>query len=195
MCRPQPDPLAVVTTNPGKAASFSRLIAPHPTQAVSLELVEPQEASVAAVAMSKAEQAYRKLQRPLVVEDGGLVIPSLGEWPGAYTKPFLHAVGIDGLFRLLGARDPSAYFDSAVVYYDADGPIMFAGPSMYGRLVRRTISIPDHAWSSLWEAFMPAGADQVLAELDTPTRNSYAPEDDPLRQFARWWHGQRGTAL
>lgn len=187
--------LAVVTTNPGKLESFRHRLGAHRVEAVALDLIEPQHLDVAEVARDKAAQAYAILHRPLVVEDGGLVVPALGDWPGAYTKPFLETVGTDGLLRLLGVADPAAHFHSAIIYQDERGVVTFAGPSRRGRLVAPRGELPDQAWSSLWQVFVPDGEGRTLAEMGTDAVRAARVEDAPIERFARWWHARHSSPV
>lgn len=188
-------PLMVATTNPGKAASFERRIRPWPVEFAALELVEPQHLEVARVAAEKAAQAFSLVRRPVVVEDGGLVVPALGGWPGAYSKPFLQAVGLEGLTRLVGPSDPRAYFDSAVVYHDENGPVVFEGPSRHGRLVAPRGDVTPGAWGSLWKVFVPDGDTRTLAEMGDEEVHACASVNEPIARFATWWRGRCEAAL
>src|SRR5579875_2377119 len=86
--------LTMVTSNPAKATTLAVCVAPTEVVQVSLDLAEPQLLDVAEVAADKAAQAWEVLRRPLVVDDGGLVVPALDGWPGAFTHPFVDAVGV-----------------------------------------------------------------------------------------------------
>ena len=53
---------------------------------VKFESIEIQSNSLDEIAKQKAKDAYRKIVRPLIVEDTGLFIDSLSGFPGPYSS-------------------------------------------------------------------------------------------------------------
>lgn len=51
-----------------------------------LDVVEIQSDNPVEVAMAKAEEAYKQIQKPVLVNDHGWAIPGLNGFPGAYMK-------------------------------------------------------------------------------------------------------------
>ena len=49
------------------------------------ELVEIQDDSLSKIALQKAENAYEKCKKPVIVEDDGLFIESLSGFPGPFS--------------------------------------------------------------------------------------------------------------
>lgn len=67
-----------------------------------LDIDEIQDIDPVKVLEAKAKEAYRILQRPVLVEDTSLVFQALGKLPGPFIKYFLVELGEgDGLIRLL----------------------------------------------------------------------------------------------
>jgi inosine/xanthosine triphosphate pyrophosphatase family protein len=76
-------PIAFVTSNPGKFATACEHLSPIGVQLeqVRLDLDEIQSNSVMTVALHKAQQAFRVLRRPLIIEDSGFYIDQLNGFP------------------------------------------------------------------------------------------------------------------
>jgi XTP/dITP diphosphohydrolase len=73
--------------------------------------------SVAEVAKDGAEYVYTKISKPLIVEDSGLFIKALNDFPGAYSRFVFDKIGNKGILRLMdGVSDREARFVSAVAY-------------------------------------------------------------------------------
>lgn len=187
----RPATLTLASTNAGKLASLRAVCLDTAVVAVDLPLVETQTddaADVAAVAVTKAVQAWRLLGAPVVVEDGGLCVDHLGGWPGVYTKPFLASVGLSGLLQLAGPLPARAHFRSAVAYADGSGLRVWTGPSRLGTLVPAAGEPAAVAWSALWSVFAPDGGDgRTLAQLSAAERHALVTVDPPLTRFGRWW--------
>src|SRR4051812_17621924 len=80
-------------------------------------LIEPQCDDARQVARSKARQAYRKLGRPVLVDDATLTLAGYPSFPGAYTAAVARTLGPEGFRRLLNPDHP-AIFTSHVALCD-----------------------------------------------------------------------------
>lgn len=93
-----PFPFVLVTGNPGKLAEARRL-AGEGLEAVRLDLPEIQSLDLLEVLRAKADEAWRRLRRPLVVEEAGLELGAFNGFPGPLVKWMLDAVGAEGIAR------------------------------------------------------------------------------------------------
>jgi XTP/dITP diphosphohydrolase len=87
-----------VTSNPNKWQEAQRILG-TPIERVELELEELQAESVAAVARAKAELAFQRLRRPVIVEDAGVELLGLGGFPGPFIKYWEKLGGLDSICR------------------------------------------------------------------------------------------------
>jgi len=58
------------------------------------ELTEIQTDNVEELALNSVREAYEKLNKPVFVEDAGLFIKSLKDFPGVYSKHAFHTIGL-----------------------------------------------------------------------------------------------------
>ena len=87
-----------------------------------LDIVEPQLNTIEEIALHKAKVAFEKLKEPVIVQDSGLVIKSLHDFPGPYTKYVSQTIGCRGILKLLvGHTDRSCGFYGCLVFIDKDG--------------------------------------------------------------------------
>ncbi len=79
------------------------------------ELQEIQSDSLKEIARFKAAVAYKKLKKPLIIEDDGLFVDSLGGFPGPYSSYVFGTIGNDGILQLLKQKR-NAKFVSIITF-------------------------------------------------------------------------------
>ena len=91
-------------------------------QKKDIDVIEPQLNSIEEIALYKARCAYEKLKIPVIVQDSGLVIKSLNDFPGPYTKYASQTIGCAGIIKLMeGTNDRSCGWDGCLVFIDEHG--------------------------------------------------------------------------
>ena len=92
------------------------------TQKDDLDIIEPQLNTIEEIALYKAQHAYKKLKKPVIVQDSGLIIKELQDFPGPYTKYVSKTIGCKGILKLLeGSNDRSCGFHACLVFIDQNG--------------------------------------------------------------------------
>lgn len=167
-----------VTGNPNKAKYFSELVGVsiehHPadvSEIQSLDLVE--------IAVHKAKEAYKQLNKPVIVEDAGVYINSMGKLPGPFIKWFIQEIGLEGLCRITGSfEDRSAVASDAFVYFDGREMKYFQG-QLSGQISNRPRGSGGYDWDQI---FIPDGINKTLAELDIDIYKKYHAQIKPIHQ-------------
>ncbi|MDQ3873123.1 MAG: RdgB/HAM1 family non-canonical purine NTP pyrophosphatase [Thermoproteota archaeon] len=149
---------------------------------LQIHLVEIQSDSLEEIATEKAKTAFAKVGRPIVVEDDGLFIDSLGGFPGQYSSFVFKTIGNSGIIKLLaGSAKRSAYFRSLFAFYDGRTLSISEG-RVDGKI---SCTITDGGWG-YDPIFVPAGADLTFAQLKK-RKNDYSHRKRALEKFARWY--------
>ena len=189
--------ISFVTSNQEKVKAVERSLAyVHRSdikiKKINLDIIEPQFDNVAEISKYKAMEAFKLLQSPVLVEDGGLVIPALDGFPGPYTKYVLKTIGVDGILRLLsGISDRSAKFVSFATFVDANGgahQFERYGDNFEIACERKDIVHPE-AWSDLWQVIYLKKYGKMLCEISTQELLEYTEQSETsgsLQQFVRW---------
>ena len=114
--------LAFVSSNPNKYREAEAILESFGVGIEFLRhgLSEIQSDSLEIIASAKALDAFSKFARPVLVEDAGLFIDSLGGFPGPYSSYVLDTLGCKGILALTGP-DRAARFVSVVAYCDGNG--------------------------------------------------------------------------
>jgi non-canonical purine NTP pyrophosphatase (RdgB/HAM1 family) len=171
-----PLPYVLVTGNPGKLAEARRLAGPG-LGAVEIDLPEIQSLDLLAVLRHKGEQAWRRLRRPLVVEEAGLDLAAFGGFPGPLVRWMLEAAGAEVVARAgLALGDPRAVARAALYYRDAGRTLITEG-SAAGTLVLPARGERGFGWDPV---FQPDGCDRTFGELS-------GPEKDALSHRGKAW--------
>lgn len=189
--------ISFVTSNQEKVKAVERSLAyarrsDIKIKQINLDIIEPQFDSVAEISKYKAMEAFKLLQSPVLVEDGGLVIPALDGFPGPYTKYVLKTIGADGILRLLsGIADRRAKFVSFTTFVDAGGRVQQferRGDNFEIACERKDIVHPE-AWSDLWQVIYLKKYGKMLCELSAQELLEYTEQSETsgsLQQFVRW---------
>jgi XTP/dITP diphosphohydrolase len=171
-------PFALVTGNPGKLAEARRLLgAGAELQAVEVDLPEIQSLDLEAILRAKAEEAWRRVGRPLVVEEAGLGLAALHGFPGPLVKWMLDAVGAAGIARIAAALgDTAALARCALLWTDGAASVLACGETA-GRLVLPPRGGNGFGWDPV---FLPDGETRTFGELA-------GAEKDAISHRGRAW--------
>lgn len=169
-------PFVLVTGNSGKLAEARRL-AGFDFAAEALDLPEVQSLDLLEVLQAKGDEAWRRLGRPLVVEEAGFELAALNGFPGPLVRWMLEAMGAEGLARTgLALGDPRATARCALLYRDA-GRTVIAEGSTPGELVLPPRGPHGFGWDPV---FQPEGEGKTFGELT-------GAEKDALSHRGRAW--------
>ena len=120
-------PFVLVTGNLGKIAE-ARLAVGGDLETVLAELPEIQSLDYLEIVHAKADEAWRQVGRPLIVEEAGLDLAALNGFPGPLVKWMLKAVGAEGLSRTAAALgDLRATSRCFLLYKDGDEELIAEG--------------------------------------------------------------------
>lgn len=140
--------------------------------------VEIQSNSILEIAEKKSLDAYLSCKKPILVEDDGLFISSLGGFPGPYSSYVFKTIGNSGILNLVKSKR-SAEFHSVIAYCDGKKPVLFQG------ITRGVISKKQRGNGWGYDPiFIPKGKTKTYAELDD--KNTLSHRYRALRKFAHW---------
>ncbi len=177
MTRP---PFTLVTGNRNKAIEAERILGCR-LDCEPLDLPEIQSLDILEVLRAKGEEAWRRLERPIVVEETGLELAAFGGFPGPLVKWMLEAVGSAGIARAAHAMgDPRATADCALIYLDGESELVGRGETC-GELVLEPQGARGFGWDPI---FVPEGRQQTYAELGSEVK-------DRLGHRGRAWRDLR----
>jgi XTP/dITP diphosphohydrolase len=167
--------LLLVTSREEKAREAARM--GFHVERVSLELPEPQALDPLEVVEAKARDAWRSLQRPLVVEDSGLHLSAWGGFPGALVKWIEKSAGIAAIPRMLDAWENRAATGVCVLAFFDGKELQIGRGEVSGRIAEAPRGSVGFGWDTIFE---PEGDPRTFAEM--------APEEkDRISHRRRAW--------
>lgn len=160
-----------VTSNYGKYVSVKEKFAKNnlAIEFYKCDLPEPDINDIEIISRTKANEAYKILNKPCFVADSGFYIknyPNNPHYPGAFVKRSGVSSNITELLEVLkDVKDRSAYFLDCVTFYDGNEYYTFFGKSegtianeIRGNNIKK-------AKSNLWYVFIPQNHNKTLAEM------------------------------
>ena len=147
-----------------------------------LDLPEIQSLDLLEVLRAKGEEAWRRLRRPVVVEETGLSLAALAGFPGPLVKWMLEAVGAAGIARTAHALgDPRATASCALVYRDGETTLTGVGETR-GELVLEPHGAGGFGWDPV---FVPEGRRETYAELGPEVKDRLGHRGLAWRELSR----------
>jgi len=178
-----------VTGNAGKFEEVKGFVESHAhdihIEQFDEDIEEIQSLDQKAVAIDKVKKAFKLLNKPVLVDDGGLFFDAYNQFPGTLSKFVFQGLGFDGIFRLLADNNKAAFIIHLAY---ADGNIV---QTFEGRTDGEIIHPKDfssHPQLPFTAIFKPNGSDKTLAELrHTPEFAQYSFRQQALQKFCEWY--------
>jgi non-canonical purine NTP pyrophosphatase (RdgB/HAM1 family) len=151
-----------ITGNQGKADFLAKHI-DHPIAHQKIDLDEIQSLDINEIAEHKAQQAYKIVQSPVLVEDVSLTFESLGNLPGPFIKWFEIELGLERICGLVdGLKSRRAVASVCFVYFDGTKLKFFNG-KVPGSIAYTPKGSGGFGFDPI---FIPYNSEKTLAEMD-----------------------------
>jgi len=140
------------------------------------------------VAIYGAKYACEKLNKPVIVEDAGLFIKALNDFPGTYSSYVQETLGNQGILKLMeninNPEDRYAEFRSVIGYCAPNSE-----PKIFLGRVQGQISTEERG--SLGFAFDPIfyveEKGKTFGELTRDEKNQFSHRKNSLKSFIDWY--------
>ncbi|HIH42150.1 TPA: non-canonical purine NTP pyrophosphatase [Candidatus Woesearchaeota archaeon] len=118
--------ITLVTSNLNKLREFKAILEPKiKVEHIALEFPELRHDDSRKIAEMSAEMISEKLKKAVVVEDSGIFITALKDFPGTCTAYVHKRIGLDGILKLMdgikeigknGRTNRQCFYKSAIAY-------------------------------------------------------------------------------
>lgn len=167
--------LTFVTSNKGKLHEATEALRPLGIDVAGSDLkpVEIQADSLEEISRAKCDVLVGRLAPPFIVDDGGLFVTALHDFPGVYSAHTLKTLGVPGILKLMeGVTDRRARFEAVVSYHDASGKTW----SFHGRCDGTLTTEPRASGHGFGydPIFVPEGQTRTFAELPAAYKNEFS---------------------
>jgi len=119
-----------ITCNKGKVKEFKAILEPKVNvEQIAIDYPELRSDNPEEIAKLAAKQLADILKKPVVVEDSGLFIKALNDFPGTSSAYIHKRIGLNGILNLMkNIKDKTAFYKSAVGYCEpGKEPLSFLG--------------------------------------------------------------------
>jgi len=170
----------LITGNQNKVREFEQILG-FKLNHVALDLDEIQTIEVEKVVEHKAKEAYKKVKKPVIVEDTGLYFDEWHGLPGALIKFFGQTVGYDNLGKML-KKNRQAKAQTVIGYFDGKNYKSFVG-EIFG-----TIScLPKGQTGFGWDIiFVPNGYKKSFAQMSVEEKNKISMRKIALMKLKKF---------
>jgi len=120
----------LVTSNLGKVKEFNAILGDEiKINHIEKEYKEMRSDDPEEITKDAAKRMAEELEKPVVVEDSGLFIEALNDFPGTCSSYIHKRIGLRGIIKLMkGIEDRTCHYRSAVGYCEpGKEPISFFG--------------------------------------------------------------------
>ncbi|QQG46535.1 MAG: hypothetical protein HYY55_01675 [Candidatus Niyogibacteria bacterium] len=184
--------ICLVTTNPGKVASFKTVFEPYGIEIehIDRELPEPQLMDLKEIARQKVLAAYKLIKKPVIVQDSGFYLHAWPNFPGTFVRFAFMTLGPEGIMVLVKKRTRKCEFRECLAYTDDGENVKFFEDTILGSVSNKPKGeLTKEAWSGLWQIFVPEGYTKTIAEMNDGERALWRKKRDSnaATKFAKWF--------
>lgn len=155
-----------VTHNKGKVREFKEIVKDEDIEIehIDMEYAELRSDNPEEISKEAVKKLAEKLKKAVVVEDSGLFIKALRDFPGTSSAYIHKRIGLDGILKLMdGVEDRAALYKSAVGYCEpGKRPVSFLG-SENGTIATEVRGSFGFGHDPI---FIPEGFDQTYGEME-----------------------------
>jgi non-canonical purine NTP pyrophosphatase (RdgB/HAM1 family) len=172
--------LVFVTGNDNKAREASAVLGVE-LERIKIDLDEIQSMDLRVIVEHKAREAYKKILRPIIVEDVSFEIDQWRGFPGPFTKWLAVTIGYAGLPGALRPKNRSARWRAMYGYFDGTLLKTFEGVEEG--------SVAHKARGTAWGfdvVFIPKGQKKTVAELGEAAKAKTSARALALRKMRRF---------
>lgn len=158
-----------VTGNMDKLREASQILGIDIEGASAGRLDEIQTISVEKAVRHKAEEAYKIIRSPLIVEDSGLAFKAWNGLPGALIKWFEETVGNEGIIKMLSSETDRRAVALCHVAFNDGSEIKIAKGELLGTISNCVKGDNGFGWDKI---FIPDGHTRTFGEMSSDEKNA-----------------------
>ena len=155
----------LITSNKGKLKEFKAYLEPDiKINHIEMEYEELRSDDPEEIAKESAKRLANQLNKAVVVEDSGLFIKALKDFPGTSSAYIHKRIGLKGILKLMeNIEDRECYYKSAVAYCEPNKqPISFLGEEQ-GSIAKEIKGSYGFGHDPI---FIPEGKEKTYGEME-----------------------------
>ncbi len=176
------------TSNKGKLNEAQKLLFPLGFEINQLEISYPeiQTSNLEEVAHFGMEWILKEkgIEDAIMLEDAGLFIHGLTDFPGVYSAYVFKTIGLDGILRLMeGEEDRSAHFESCIAYQEKGSKVQVFKGRVDGNIALEPTGEHGFGYDPI---FVAKGENRTFAQMPTEEKNRQSHRARALTQLVEY---------
>ena len=173
--------LYFITSNKGKYKEVANKLIEADFKVIQKNLGYPevQANSLEDVVNFGVSYILERFHKPFIIEDAGIFIKNLNDFPGVYSADVFYKIGCKGILKLLDGikKDRGACFKSVIAYVNSDKQIhVFAG-ECFGHIGFEEVGDNGFGYDPV---FIPNGENKTFAEMTVDEKNRFSHRGNSL---------------
>lgn len=171
--------ILLVTSNSAKVQEFHEIM--HvPVEIADIDLDEIQGMDVEKIALHKLNEAYKKVKKPVLVDDVSFEVDAWDGFPGPLIKWILKTGGPELIIKMLRhEKNRKARVGLVIGFHDGKKPHLFTGKAK-GIIADSVRGKGGFGWDKV---FIPDGYKLTYAEMEPELKNSISHRGITLSKF------------
>ena len=173
-----------VTKNLNKVLEAQQILSEYKIEVerVHIKKVEIQAEKLEDI-VSFALKQIKTRKKHMIIEDSGLFINSLNDFPGPYSSFVFKKIGCDGILKLMaGAQSREARFVSVIGYKNNQKKALFRGETC-GKISYNKVGNSGFGFDPI---FLPEGCRKTFAEVEMIEKNRISHRGKAFRALGKW---------
>ena len=171
-----------ITSNEGKFEEFEEILDVE-LERKDIELDEIQAVEIEKVIEDKLNKAYKKFNKPLIVDDTGIFVGAWNRLPGALSRFFMEKLGNEKICEMLG-EERRATVETYVGYKDKENTEIFRGVAE-GRIAEEPKG-EGFGWDPI---FIPKEHKKTFGEMSKEEKNEISMRKKALEKLKEYLYG------
>ena len=176
--------LYFITSNKGKFNEVANKLIDVDINVVKKNLGYPeiQANSLEDVVNFGVNYILEKFHKPFIIEDAGIFIKHLNNFPGIYSADVFYKIGCKGILRLLDGvkKGRDAYFKSVIAYINSDREIHIFSGECNGMISFEETGSNGFGYDPI---FIPNGENKTFAEMTVDEKNRFSHRGNSLNKL------------
>lgn len=148
-----------------------------------VSLQEPDLENLEQIAKHKALTGFKKIGKPLIVEDTSIFFKAYKNFPGQFAKRMFKCLGYEGLLKLLEGKKRSAFFETIAVYYN--GKKFLTGKGILKGKITTKVFDKKKDVLPYEKIFLPEGFNKPLSSISRKEKNTFSHRFKAFNNLAK----------
>jgi len=123
-----------------------------------------------------------KFNKPFIIEDSGIFIKNLNDFPGVYSADVFYKIGCKGILKLMDdvKKDRDAYFKSVIAYINSDKQVHIFSGQCNGMIGFEESGSNGFGYDPI---FIPNGENKTFAKMTIDEKNRFSHRGNSINKL------------